>query len=103
MPYKYRESLYHKKVKEKEFIHLNQIKTVKFICCLQTIPSNALSISVCVGTGLFLRRVYIDITIPGVQNPHWDPWDLAILSFFKKTFQKNPDQFLYVQFNLTLS
>ena len=44
------------------------------------LPSNALSISTFVGTGLFLRRVYIDITIPGVQNPHWDPWDLAIRS-----------------------
>lgn len=45
------------------------------------IPSNALSISVWVGRGLFLRSVYMDITIPGVQNPHWDPWDLAILSW----------------------
>lgn len=44
------------------------------------VPSNALSISVWVGRGLFLRSVYMDITIPGVQNPHWDPWDLAILS-----------------------
>ena len=25
------------------------------------------------GRGLFLRRVYILITMPGVQKPHWDP------------------------------
>ena len=48
------------------------------------IPSKALSISFCVGAGLFLRRVYIDITIPGVQNPHWDPWDLAIRSLISR-------------------
>jgi len=34
------------------------------------IPSKALSISLCVGKGLFLSRAYMDITIPGVQNPH---------------------------------
>lgn len=28
-----------------------------------------------------LRRAYIDMTIPGVQNPHCDPWALAILSW----------------------
>ena len=37
------------------------------------LPSKALSISLCVGKGLFLSRAYMDITIPGVQNPHWDP------------------------------
>jgi len=30
---------------------------------------------------LFRSRVYIDITIPGVQKPHWEPWDLASLSW----------------------
>ena len=52
------------------------------------IPSKALSISFCVGTGLFLRRVYIDITIPGVQNPHWEPWDLAIRSLISRKKEK---------------
>lgn len=32
------------------------------------------------GCGWFLSSVYMDITIPGVQNPHWVPWLLAILS-----------------------
>ena len=46
------------------------------------LPSKALSISLCVGKGVFLSRAYMDITIPGVQNPHWDPWHLAILSLW---------------------
>ena len=29
------------------------------------------------GHGLFLNKVYIDMTIPGVQNPHWEPWASA--------------------------
>lgn len=33
------------------------------------------------GCGWFLSSVYMDITIPGVQNPHWVPWLLAILSW----------------------
>lgn len=33
------------------------------------------------GCGWFLSRAYMDITIPGVQNPHWVPWLLAILSW----------------------
>ena len=44
------------------------------------LPSNALSMSALSGIGLFLSNVYIDITIPGVQNPHCDPCDLAIRS-----------------------
>ena len=48
------------------------------------VPSNALSISFCVGKGLFLRRAYMDITIPGVQNPHWEPWDFAIRSYTRE-------------------
>ena len=52
------------------------------------IPSKALSISFCVGTRLFLRTVYIDITIPGVQNPHWDPWDLAIRSLIRRKMKR---------------
>ena len=63
------------------------------------IPSKALSISFCVGTGLLLRRVYIDITIPGVQNPHWDPWDSAIRSLIsrkKKEKKSNNSAIRYV-------
>lgn len=33
------------------------------------------------GCGWFLSSVYMDITIPGVQNPHCVPWLLAILSW----------------------
>ena len=64
---------------------------------LHALPSNALSISLCVGTGLFLRRAYIDITIPGVQNPHWDPWDLAIRSL---TLGKNKTIFTFLSGDL---
>lgn len=46
------------------------------------LPSKALSISLWVGKGLFLSRAYMDITIPGVQNPHWDPWHLEIRSLW---------------------
>ena len=31
------------------------------------------------GRGLFLSSVYMDMTIPGVQKPHWLPWLLASL------------------------
>lgn len=75
----------------------NQPKTCLFLCALPSsrrihksalwaikniklLPSNALSISLYDGKGLFLNNVYIDITIPGVQNPHCDPWDFAIRS-----------------------
>ena len=68
------------------------------------IPSKALSISFCVGTGLFLRRVYIDITIPGVQNPHWDPWDLAIRSLIsRKKKQKKNDNSAIRYVNVVVS
>lgn len=30
--------------------------------------------------GRLLRRVYIDMTIPGVQNPHCEPCEEAIFS-----------------------
>ena len=33
------------------------------------------------GFFLFLRSVYMDMTMPGVQNPHWDPCEFAILSW----------------------
>ena len=33
------------------------------------------------GVGWFRSKVYIDMTIPGLQNPHWDPWAFAILSW----------------------
>lgn len=75
----------------------NQPKTCLFLCALPSsrrihksalwavksiklLPSNALCISLYDGKGLFLNNVYIDITIPGVQNPHCDPWDFAIRS-----------------------
>jgi hypothetical protein len=43
------------------------------------LPWNAISISFIVGLGKFLSNVYIDMTIPGVQKPHCDPWASAIL------------------------
>lgn len=33
------------------------------------------------GCGWFLSSAYMDITIPGVQKPHWVPWLLASLSW----------------------
>lgn len=44
------------------------------------VPANAWVKSSIVGWGLFLSRVYMDITIPGVQKPHCEPWALAIRS-----------------------
>ena len=38
-------------------------------------PSNALSIWSAVGCGILWNRVYMVITIPGVQNPHCNPCD----------------------------
>ena len=49
--------------------------------CGKRVPSKALSIWDREGWGLFLSREYIDITMPGVQNPHWDPWERASLSW----------------------
>lgn len=48
------------------------------------VPWKASSTSAIVGVGLFLNRAYMDITIPGVQNPHWEPWDFAIRSWTSK-------------------
>lgn len=44
-------------------------------------PARAWVMSSMVGCGLFLSRAYVDITIPGVQKPHWEPWALAIRSW----------------------
>lgn len=44
-------------------------------------PARASVMSSMVGCGLFLSRAYVDITIPGVQKPHWEPWALAIRSW----------------------
>lgn len=38
-------------------------------------PSKAISTSFFVGAGLFLSSVKADMTNPGVQNPHCNPWD----------------------------
>ena len=46
----------------------------------RSLPWKASSISSSVGVALFRRREYMDMTNPGVQNPHWDPWAFAILS-----------------------
>ena len=48
---------------------------------LHRLPSNALSNSSIDGWGLLRNSVYIDMTIPGVQKPHCDPWLLASLSY----------------------
>ena len=32
----------------------------------------------------------MDITIPGVQNPHWDPWNLTIRSLNFEKIIKTP-------------
>ena len=76
------------RVQQKEFTADKSNLSKSPFVAYKPLPWNAFSISTFVGIGLFLRRVYIDITIPGVQNPHWDPWDLAILSFRIKHSQK---------------
>lgn len=47
----------------------------------QYLPARAAIICSEVGSGWFLSKVYMDITIPGVQKPHWEPWHLASLSW----------------------
>lgn len=47
-------------------------------------PWKASSISAIIGVGLFLSRAYMDMTIPGVQKPHWEPWAFAIRSWMMK-------------------
>lgn len=58
------------------------------------LPSKALSRSSWVGLGLFLKSVYMVITIPGVQNPHCRPWYfIRLLCWFK--FEKRTDTLGY--------
>ena len=38
------------------------------------------------GLGLFLSRVYMDMTMPGVQKPHWDPWESAMRCWTEWSF-----------------
>lgn len=52
-------------------IHHGFINTLPLMCTY--VPSKAASISSSEGVELFLMRVYIDMTNPGVQNPHCDP------------------------------
>lgn len=40
------------------------------------------------GVGWFLSRAYMDITIPGVQKPHWEPWILAIRSYAQEGWRR---------------
>lgn len=47
---------------------------------LQRFPSKASSISSLVAVGLFFNSAYKDMTIPGVQNPHWLPCEVATAS-----------------------
>ena len=51
--------------------HHGVINTLPLTCTY--VPSKAASISSSEGVELFLMRVYIDMTNPGVQNPHCDP------------------------------
>lgn len=44
-------------------------------------PWKASSTSAMVGVGLFLSNAYMDMTMPGVQKPHWEPWAFAIRSW----------------------
>lgn len=53
-------------------------------CAWRFTPWKAFSISSMVGSGWFRSSVYMLMTIPGVQNPHWEPWLLAILSLKRK-------------------
>ena len=65
------------------FIIVIAIQLVIVACVMASsfwLPSSAFSISSSLGVTLFLSNVYIDITIPGVQKPHCDPWALAMRS-----------------------
>lgn len=44
------------------------------------LPWKAISRFFIVGLGMLRKRAYMDMTIPGVQKPHCDPWDFAIRS-----------------------
>lgn len=72
-----------------DIMHLTQMRSNGFMAICQYLsmnlcwflPPRASLMSSTVGWGLFLSRVYMDITIPGVQKPHWEPWALAIRSY----------------------
>lgn len=53
-----------------------------------TLPSIAVSTSSLDGFGFFLSKVYMDITNPGEQYPHWDPWRLANRSCGKTVIER---------------
>ena len=46
---------------------------LKLSCTWKYVSMSSMS-----GLGLFLSRVYMDMTMPGVQKPHWEPWEEAI-------------------------
>ena len=48
-------------------------------------PSSAFSTSTFEGRGLFLSKVKVDITNPGVQKPHCRPWDSIRLFYNENT------------------
>ena len=52
----------------------NKICSNQILFMYVNLPSKALSKVCWDGWGLFLNNVYIVITIPGVQKPHWRPW-----------------------------
>lgn len=58
---------------------------IRLLQIAESVPWKASSTSAMVGLGLFLSRAYMDMTMPGVQNPHWEPWAFAILSYDKHT------------------
>lgn len=60
------------------------------------IPSNAVSSSSSDGVGLFLRRAYMDITMPGVQNPHCEPCAFAMRSYMVRTGCPDPNKQLNI-------
>lgn len=71
--------------KRKPFIHArmctaNGSRTYLHIKKWQYLPARAAIICSEVGSGWFLSKVYMDMTIPGEQKPHWEPWHLASLS-----------------------
>jgi len=59
------------------------LKMGRYPVHLQRFPCMERSMSSNWGTGLFRRSVYMDITMPGVQKPHCDPWNFDNLSFNK--------------------
>ena len=72
--------MFFKKTPCKQFLFMRQYSISYLTLSYLILPSKAASSWCGEGRGWFLSRVYIDMTNPGVQNPHCDPWAAASFS-----------------------